>query len=158
MSSEPVGVIAAVSPDGVIGRDNRIPWHRSADLKRFKRQTVGGTVIMGRKTFESIGRPLPRRTNVVVTRSSLQNVLTASSLEKALALGDGPIWIIGGARLFEEALCGPASFVDLTHVPDPVPTEGAVFFPSLDPERWVAGHLLQNAEDPELWHQRFSRL
>lgn len=147
-----------MSPDRVIGRDNRIPWRRPADLKRFKQLTLGGTLIMGRLTFESIGRPLPGRRNLVVASArNLTGVEVFASLAQALAACRGPVWIIGGASLFAEALTGPADFVDLTHIPDTVPVEDSVLFPRLDPESWVAGPLKPNSEDPQLWHQRFYR-
>lgn len=157
-ASDPrVGVIAAVSPEGVIGRDGRLPWHRPADLRRFKRLTLGSTVVMGRRTFESIGKPLPDRRNLVVTRSSLPGCLTVPSLAAALAAARGSVWIIGGARLFAEALAGPAELVDLTLVPDRVPVPGSVLFPELDPERWMVTSLEPNADDPALWHRRYRR-
>lgn len=154
----PVGLVVAISPHRVIGREGRIPWKRPADLRRFKRLTLGGTLLMGRLTFESIGRPLPGRENIVVTRqASLPGVKTVPSLKDGVRQGSGPIWVIGGARLFQEALQTCADFVDLTHVPDLVPVEGSVLFPLMNPEHWVAGPLSQNDEDPTLWHQRYVR-
>lgn len=154
-----VGVIAGVSPERVIGKDNTIPWRRPADLKRFKRLTTGGTVVMGRLTWESLGRPLPKRRNVVITQTpEIEGTECFRSLEGALATCAGEVWIIGGARLFQAALEGPADFVDLTFVPDHVDPEGAVLFPRLDARRWAAGPLEQNAEDPALWHRRYRRL
>ncbi len=149
--------VVAMAPGRVIGRDNRVPWHRPADLRRFKALTVGGTVVMGRNTHESIGRPLPGRTHVVVTsRGPIDGAATVSSLEQALALGDGALFVIGGAQIYAEALAQDLlDEIDLTHVPDRV--EGAVHFPRLDPERWVAGPLSRLPEDPELWIQRFRR-
>lgn len=156
--SSPVGVVAAVSPDGVIGRDNRIPWRRPADLRRFKALTLGARVVMGRRTFESIGRPLPGRDNWVVTsRPAIEGVSVAPDLATALGEAEGPVFVIGGARLFAEAMAGPADFVDLTFVPDRVPVEGSVLMPPLDPHRWAAGRLVRNPEDPNLWHRRYHR-
>ena len=154
-----IGIIAALSPEGVIGRENRIPWHYPADLRRFKTLTWGATIIMGRHTFESIGRPLPGRTNIVVTQSqNLGAVRTAPSLDTALKDSRGPVWIIGGARLYEDALTHAAHFVDLTYVPNHVPVKGSVLFPPMNPEDWAAGPFQQNRESPELWHQRFARV
>lgn len=152
-------LVVGMSPDRVIGRDGAIPWRRPADLKRFKRVTLGGTLIMGRLTFESIGRPLPGRDNVVVTRqSSLPGVEVSPSLQAALSRGSGPLFVIGGARLFAEALTHPAADeVDLTHVPDLVPVDDSVLFPRVDPERWIAEAPRPSEEDPELWHQRLLR-
>lgn len=157
-NTRPVGLVVALNADRVIGRGGRIPWHRPADLRRFKRLTVGGTVVMGRRTFESIGRPLPDRDNVVVTRhSGWPGIIRVPSLAEGLRHGRGPAWVIGGAELYAEALEGPAHFVDVTHVPDQVEVRGSVRFPFLDPERWVAGGLHRNDEDPQLWHQRYER-
>jgi dihydrofolate reductase len=147
-----------MSPDRVIGRGGALPWRRPADLRRFKALTMGGTLVMGRRTFASIGRPLPGRDNVVLTARELEGVETVSDLDAALERGTGPLWIIGGARVFAAALDHSATdFVDLTHVPDPIPPDGSVLFPRLDPETWVAGQLAPSPEDPELWHQRFDR-
>lgn len=154
----PVGVVVGMSPDRVIGRDNQIPWRRPADLRRFKTLTMGGTLIMGRLTWLSIGRPLPGRDTVVVTRTeSFPGVEVTPSLAEALTRGRGPAWVVGGARLFAEAVEGPADFVDMTYVPDLVPVEGSVLFPRLDPERWIAEPLSPNPDDAELWHRRFRR-
>ena len=103
--------IVAVADNGVIGRDGQLPWHLPADLAHFKHRTMGRPIVMGRRTWESIGRPLPGRLNVVLsTRSDFapEGAVVASSLDEALALPDvaaaDEVMIIGGARLFEEAL------------------------------------------------------
>ena len=81
------GILVAVSPEGIIGKDNSIPWHYSADLKRFKRLTLGKTVIMGRRTWESLPvKPLPDRRNIVITQSSLEDVECFQSIDNALSL------------------------------------------------------------------------
>ncbi|MGH9333165.1 MAG: dihydrofolate reductase, partial [Vicinamibacteria bacterium] len=99
------GILAAVSPEGVIGLDGRIPWHYSADLKRFKKLTLGTTVIMGRLTWDSLAKkPLVGRRNVVITRSKLDGVESFPSLEAALATCEGDVWFIGGAGIFEESM------------------------------------------------------
>jgi dihydrofolate reductase len=102
-------VIVAVSNNGVIGRANQLPWHLRSDLQRFKRLTMGHGLIMGRKTFESIGRVLPGRVSIVITRNSLLDipgVETASSLDEAISkMPDGKhAYIIGGGEIFREAL------------------------------------------------------
>jgi dihydrofolate reductase len=98
-------IIAAVSPEGVIGRGGTIPWHYSADFKRFKRLTLDDTVIMGRLTWESLPKkPLAGRRNVVITSQRLPDVECFQSLEEALATCEGDIWFIGGARIYEEAM------------------------------------------------------
>jgi dihydrofolate reductase len=104
-----ISLICAASQNGVIGVENRLPWRLPADLKRFKRLTLGHHIVMGRKTFESIGRPLPGRTSVVLTRFKNYEAggcLIASSLKEALSLArdDDEIFIIGGASVYQEAL------------------------------------------------------
>ena len=99
-------MIAAVSPSGAIGVDGAIPWHYSADMRRFKRLTAGKTVIMGRRTFESLGqKPLPNRRNIVITRRKYEGVETFVSLEDALlSCADEEVWFIGGAEIYREAM------------------------------------------------------
>jgi len=107
-----LALIVAIAANGIIGRDNALPWHIPGDLRWFKRQTLGKAVIMGRRTWESLGRPLPGRTNIVLTRQpdwSAVGALVAASLEAALALAEqavpgGEAMVIGGAELFAEAL------------------------------------------------------
>ncbi|HET9292989.1 MAG TPA: dihydrofolate reductase [Gemmatimonadales bacterium] len=101
-------VMVAMADNGVIGRRNGLPWRQSADLKRVKAVTSGHTVIMGRKTFESVGRPLPNRRNIVVSRSSEfrpGGVTVAPTLEAAfeLAKDDGEVFVMGGAEIYRQA-------------------------------------------------------
>ncbi len=115
-----ISLICAASQNGVIGKDNRLPWRLPADLKRFKQLTLNHPVIMGRKTYESIGKALPGRTNVIVTRQKdfkAQDCRVAHSLEEALRLckGDEEVFVIGGASLYEEAL-KRASKIYLTRI------------------------------------------
>jgi len=132
-------IIAALSRNRVIGRDNRLPWHISDDLKRFKALTLGHTVIMGRRTYESIGRPLPGRDNIVVTRSqnfSAPGCRVADSLEAALAAvsADGDVFVIGGAQIYALAL-PLADRLQLTEVD--VELEGDAYFPDFDRSPWL---------------------
>src|SRR5207237_8790497 len=102
-----IGLIAAVSPEGVIGVGNRIPWHYSGDMKRFARVTRGSTVIMGRLTWESMNRRLlPKRRHIVITRAALgEGVEHYADVASALAaVPEGDVWFIGGARIYEEAM------------------------------------------------------
>jgi dihydrofolate reductase len=104
-----LSLIAAVARNGVIGRDNQLPWRLSEDLQFFKRTTMGCPILMGRRTYDSIGRPLPGRRNVVITRDAnwqRPGVETAPSLDAALALlyGANEVFLIGGGELFAEAL------------------------------------------------------
>jgi dihydrofolate reductase len=106
-----------MTPDRVIGRDNQLPWHIPADLAHFKRLTIGKPVVMGRRTFESIGRPLPQRHNVIITRDrsyTAEGCTIAHSVDRALeAAGNVPeIAVIGAAQIFEELL--PRS--DVLHI------------------------------------------
>lgn len=136
--------VVAVAENGVIGRDNAMPWHLRSDLKRFKAITLNRPVLMGRKTFISIGRPLPGRTNIVVTRDKtfqVPGVVVATSLEAALdvALGDAlrrfatEIMVIGGAEIF--AQCMPeADRLEITEVH--AAPEGDTFLKPVDPREW----------------------
>lgn len=136
-------LVAAVARNGVIGRDGALPWHLPDDLRRFKRLTVGKPVIMGRKTFESIGKPLPGRHNIVLTRDRdwrVEGVTVVPNLAEAVAAGgldpraraEG-LFIIGGASLYAEALPS-ATRLELTEV-DAEP-DGDTHFPALDRDRW----------------------
>ena len=109
-----VALIVARAENGVIGHNGKLPWHISADLQHFKKLTVGKPIVMGRKTYESIGRPLPRRTNIVITRNqkwSANDVLSASDLPTALALAFenahassvDEVMVIGGAEIYRQA-------------------------------------------------------
>ena len=127
-------IVVAYDRQRGIGINNKLPWGRSlpADLQHFRQLTTGGTVIMGRKTYESIGRPLPNRQNIVLTHFSLDGVATAGSLERALQLADkDEIYIIGGAAVYTEALkSGAANKVYATEVDTELPAD--TFFPELD--------------------------
>jgi dihydrofolate reductase len=141
-----VVLVAAVSDNGVIGRDNALPWHLGSDLKRFKAITIGKPVVMGRKTYQSIGKPLPGRTNIVVSRDpdfAPPGVLVARSVEAALAVarddaagrGTAEIAVIGGTGIFAQTM-PLADRLEITHVHAKPP--GNVYFPSIDPARWRA--------------------
>ena len=132
-----LSLIVAVAENGVIGRDNALPWHIPEDLRWFKQVTSGKTVVMGRKTFQSIGRPLPNRLNIVITRDPAfraEGVTVAHSLDEALAKGgDGEILVIGGSSLFAEALSRADRFY-LTEISRAY--EGDVRFPDWDRAAW----------------------
>ena len=151
-----IGILVAVSPEGIIGKDNSIPWHYSADLKRFKRLTVGKTVIMGRKTWESLPiKPLPERRNIVITRSDFDDVDCFKSINDALDTCDGDIWFIGGAGIYKEAL-DVADIIDMTLVPDNISGEGCVNFPELGNE-WEDGDIETLENDDRLKHKIYTR-
>lgn len=133
-----ITLLAAVARNRVIGRNGTMPWHLPEDLAHFKRTTMGHPLVMGRKTFDSIGRPLPGRRTLVVTRQprwSHAGVETAHSLPEALALA-GPadeVFVVGGGQLYAEAMPFAQRMV-LTEVPDA--PDGDAFFPEWAPEDW----------------------
>ena len=133
-----LSIIVAVAENRVIGRDGSLPWHISEDLKRFKRITLGHPIIMGRKTYESIGRPLPGRRNIVISRHSAycaDGCDVAGSLDSALAMvgGEEEVFCIGGAEVYREAL-PRADRMYLTRVLQTV--DGDVRFPEWDEKSW----------------------
>jgi dihydrofolate reductase len=136
-----ISQVVAMSRNRVIGRDNALPWHAPEDLKRFKRITTGKPVIMGRKTYASIGRPLPKRLNIVVTRDRgfhAEGVVNAYTIEEALRLAEESMlgdeaMVIGGAQIFE--LVMPITqTIHLTEIE--LDVAGDVFFPPLNPAEW----------------------
>lgn len=139
-----IALMVAASENGVIGRDNQLPWHLPKDLQHFKKTTLGKPVVMGRKTFDSIGRPLPGRPNVVVTRQQdyqADGVSVASSLEhgleiaaqKAIESDSSEVMLIGGAELYRQGL-PLVERVYLTKVHADI--EGDAFFPTLPDSDW----------------------
>jgi len=139
MSPSPrVSLIVAMSRNGVIGKDNRLPWHLPADLKRFKELTMGHTIVMGRKTWESINRLLPGRRSVILTRNpefQVQGAIVAHSLEQALlaAGNDNEVFVIGGEEIFRLAMVH-ADRIYLTIVQ--AHFDGDTFMPPFDPAQW----------------------
>lgn len=133
-----VFLVAAVAANGVIGRHGRLPWHLPEDLKHFKRLTAGHPVIMGRKTWEAIGRPLPQRDNIVVTRQPgyhAPGARVAASFGEALALSrdDKAAFVIGGSELYRAALPHAAGLV-ITEIHRNY--EGDASFPEFDRRIW----------------------
>ncbi|MET3789974.1 dihydrofolate reductase [Aquamicrobium terrae] len=135
-------IYVAIAENGVIGRDGGLPWRLSTDLKRFKADTMGKPVIMGRKTYESIGRLLPGRLNIIVTRDTgyrVEGAEIAHSLDEAIHVAerhvgqDGEACIIGGADIYAQAL-PLADRLHITHVLGEV--DGDARFPAIDPELW----------------------
>ena len=133
-----VTLIAAVARNGVIGAGGAIPWHLPEDFAHFKATTLGHTLVMGRATYESIGRPLPGRTTIVVTRDpewSAEGVFVTHSLEEALAMGgDDEVYVAGGATVYEAALA--VADVQLISEVDLEP-EGDTFYPPIDTDTWT---------------------
>lgn len=149
-------IIVAIADNNAIGRDNALLWHISEDLKFFKRTTSGCPVIMGRKTFESIGRPLPKRTNIIVSRGfdAPEGVIVVGSLEEAYAtaassvipdpIGNPRCFIMGGGQIYAQAM-RDADMLIITHVHTVI--EGAdTFFPEIDPSVWKV------ADRSEMYH------
>jgi dihydrofolate reductase len=153
------GMIYAVSPEGVIGVDNAIPWRHPGDFRRFKRVTMGTTIVMGRKTFESMGKPLPGRRNIVVTRATLEvpGVECARSVEDALAMaGDKDVWFVGGAKIYEDGM-KHADVIDVTYVPDHVDAADAVRAPPIDERLFEPGPLLPHEDEEGLTRRVYTR-
>ncbi|MBE5530116.1 dihydrofolate reductase [Laribacter hongkongensis] len=157
----PLALIAARARNGVIGLDNRMPWHLPEDLAYFKRVTLGKPVVMGRKTFESIGRPLPGRLNIVVTRNpgwQAAGVQVAHSLDAALALAAAAapeeIMLIGGAELYRQAL-PQADVLYLTEID--AEFAGDAFFPEVDLARWRIDREEAGQRDSDGLRWRFVR-
>lgn len=133
-----ISIIVAVADNGVIGCQNKLIWHISEDLKRFKSITTGHPVIMGRKTYESIGRPLPGRTNIVISRQKglrIEGVTVVGSTLEAISLfmPDEDIFIIGGGQIFEQTLPF-AERVYYTQVHQS--PQGDAHFEPLSPKEW----------------------
>ena len=147
-------IIVAISDNNAIGRDNQLLWHISEDLKFFKRTTLGCPVIMGRKTFESIGRALPKRVNIVISRgfSTAEEVAVTTSLEEAFKVAEETnlerCFVIGGGQIYSQALPLVDSLI-VTHV-HTVIEDADTFFPEIDPVIW------QVAERSELFHDEES--
>ncbi len=141
-TSKPIfSAIAAMSDKRVIGQDNRLPWHLPADLRHFKALTTGHPIIMGRKTYDSIGRPLPNRVNIIITRNTSFQVpagcIQANSPEEALAKAEAipctEIFVIGGANIYQQTL-PLVSRLYLTMVHHEV--HGDAYFPKIDKSEW----------------------
>lgn len=156
-----VSMIVAVAKERVIGLNGSMPWHLPADLAHFKRSTMGCPVIMGRKTYDSIGRPLPGRENIILSRSEglvLEGCTTVGTLEAALLLvnQEAEVFIIGGQQLYQQAL----PFADrlyLTHID--AEFDGDTFFPDYSIANWNQLSLEKHlADDTNAWSYSFEVL
>lgn len=134
------GAIVAMTRERVIGVDGGVPWHYGEDLKRFKRRTMGCAVIMGRVTWDSIGRKaLPGRRNVVISRSGVPNVECYGGVAQAIkAYPKRKIWVIGGGEIYKEAM-PYLDFLDVTFVPKSITRADAIKFPEIDKSCWRKG-------------------
>ena len=138
-----------MAENGVIGRDNALPWHLPNDLKRFKALTTGHSILMGRRTFESIGRVLPNRRTIVITRNpefQAPGAEVAHTLDEALTLthGEDEVFVVGGAEFYRAALAR-ADRIYLTMLHATV--EGDVRFPAWDPARWRLVEFVRHGAD-----------
>lgn len=163
-----LALIAAISTNGIIGVNNELPWQISADLQHFKKLTMGKPIIMGRRTYMSIGKPLPGRTNIVMTRDTswwAEGVEIAADLTQALAIatkivvasGVEEMMVIGGEAVYREAL-PRAQRLYLTRVH--IEIEGDAFFPDLDMAEWLetpVQHIDADGQTPACTFVRLDR-
>ncbi len=145
-----IGLVVAMAEGRVIGAGGRLPWHLPADLRHFRALTLGKPIVMGRRTFESIGRPLPGRTNIVVTRDPelrAAGISIARDLEAALCMARplGEVMVIGGAAIYVQALplCGR---IYLTEIHAEI--SGDTWFPAYDPDEWRERARTDHPPDP----------
>lgn len=161
-----IKLIVAADPNGIIGVNNSIPWKYKADMRRFAQITKGGWLIMGRKTWESMGcRHLPGRVSLVVSRTPQVNVETHASLDSAITRAEkagATIWIIGGAEIYRDALDRHlVEEVDFTAIPESVEVPEGVS-PTTFSMEWLTGFNLvsstPNADEPSLEHRLYRRV
>jgi dihydrofolate reductase len=154
-----LSLIVAVAKNNVIGSDNKLLWHMPADLKHFKSITMGCPVIMGRKTYESIGKPLPGRTNIVVTRTdgfTARGCTIANSLQEAVDLceSDKEVFIIGGGEVYRQAIHA-ADKIYLTRIDGEF--EGDAVFPELSTSDWkLTKYVKHHADDKNPFNYTFT--
>lgn len=156
-SAIPIILVVAVAENGVIGRDNQLPWRIKSDLKFFKTVTMNKPVVMGRRTYASIGKPLPGRTNIVVTRQpdfAAPGILVAPGLDQALAAARGDalrrsadaIAVIGGTDIFQQTMpLARRLILTLVHANPP----GDTYFPAVDPAVWREAERLPQPKGPD---------
>ena len=149
--------IAAMAQNRVIGKENTIPWHHPEDFKWFKKNTLGATLVMGRKTYESIGKPLPKRTTVVLSRTARaedfpEGVFLVRNLDEVEKLNTpGPLWIAGGAEVYALGM-DRCSELLLTVISESV--EGDAFFPEVE-SRFPQSEIIETSGPLEFW--KYSR-
>lgn len=160
MSLRRISAIVAMSENRVIGVNNQLPWNMPADLAHFKTLTTGHTIIMGRKTFESIGKPLPNRTNIIVTRDERylkEGCIVVNSIESALdQASKGEIFVIGGADIFKLTfpLLDRIYLTIIHHT-----FEGDVFFPEYEAANWQeVSHVRHPKDEKNLYDYSFIQL
>jgi dihydrofolate reductase len=152
-----VSQIAAMSENHVIGKDNQLLWHMPNDLKHFKNTTSGHTVIMGRKTFDSVGKPLPKRRNIIITRQhiTIEGCEVVNSIEAALALckDEDEVFIVGGAHIYQQSLhLTDRIYLTIIHHQ----FEGDSFFPEISKNEWKeVSHESHPADDKNAFPYSF---
>ena len=156
MSHPKITIVVAISGNYAIGKDNQLLWHLPKDLKHFKNITAGGTVIMGRKTFDSVGRPLPKRRNIVVTRQDMEiaGCEVVKSLAEAVALckTEAEVFIVGGAEIYRQAMAiTDRIYLTIVHHNFDADT----FFPEIDYKDWTETER-EDHETDENHHFSFS--
>jgi dihydrofolate reductase len=133
-----IALVAAADENNGIGKNNQLPWHLPADLKHFKNLTIGHPVIMGRKTFDSVGKPLPGRRNIVVTHQNLhiEGCEIAHSIEEAIekCQKEEQIAIVGGGKIFEQSM-DKANIIHFTRIHHSFDADA--FFPDINPDKWI---------------------
>jgi dihydrofolate reductase len=145
-----ITLIAAVAENNALGKDNQMIWHLPDDFKRFKQLTTGHTIIMGRKTLESMGRALPNRTNIIITRQkdySYKGAVVVNSLKQALQIApqDEEVFIIGGGEIFKDSM-DIADKIELTYIYGISP-EADAFFPEIDNTKWELADEVYHPKD-----------
>ncbi|GAA4340341.1 dihydrofolate reductase [Mucilaginibacter gynuensis] len=132
-----ISIIVAIAQNHAIGKNNQLLWHMPHDLKHFKEVTTGHTVIMGRKTFDSVGKPLPKRRNIVVTRQQIEipGCEVVDSIDAAIALcaGEDEVFIVGGAEIYRQAMA-KTDVIYLTIIHKDFDAD--TFFPEINPDEW----------------------
>lgn len=150
-----ISLIAAVSKNGVIGDSNKLIWHLPADLKRFKELTVGHSIVMGRKTYESIGRPLPDRRNIIITRDEnykVQDCEIVNSIEEALLITNNDCFIIGGGEIYKQTVT-LANKIYLTLIDSDF--VGDTYFPDIDQKWFVCDEQAQIKDEKNPYNYKF---
>lgn len=159
MKREPLHLIVAMAKNRVIGKDGDLPWRVPEDLKFFKTQTLGHAIIMGRRTYDSVGYPLPKRTNIVVSRTSVPQpgVITVASVEEAIRVArevDPAPYVIGGSRIYADAM-PYATHLHVTFIDRDV--VGDTFLPEWDTSEWVETSS-RIGEEPDVRFVTFERI
>jgi dihydrofolate reductase len=158
-----IKLIAAASLNGVIGRNQNLPWDNDfpEDLKFFRKMTSNSTVIMGRKTFDSIGKALPNRRNIVLTHKivpkfNAENVEIFHSLDTAIEKCEGDIWVIGGSFVYQEAL-RLAEEIYITTIPKFITGDGLVYFPYVNPDAFEIKDRIELSKEKNLYCNVYRR-